>query len=111
MESDVSIKSIAMVILLSGLLCSLATNAETITIPVGQQAPGKYNLPRPTRGMSQDAVLDQYGLPESKTAAVGEPPISFWRYPDYTVYFESETVIHSVLTHTPQVSPEQLDPH
>jgi hypothetical protein len=106
-----SIKRMAVVILLGGLMGSLSTNAETITIPVGQQAPAKHNLARPTRGMSQDAVLDQYGLPESKTAAVGEPPISFWRYPDYTVYFESETVIHSVLTHTPQVSPEQLDPH
>ena len=49
------------------------------------------------------AVLNEFGLPQSKSAPVGEPPISIWRYPDYTVYFESETVIHSVLTHTPKV--------
>jgi len=51
--------------------------------------------------MSQDAVLEQFGLPEGQTEAVGEPPLSNWRYSNYTVYVESETVIHSVLTHSP----------
>ncbi len=81
----------------------LHARAEVIHIPVGQQAPEKMDLPRPTRGMSAAAVLEHYGLPSSKSGPVGDPPISTWRYPDYTVYLESETVIHSVLTHTPKV--------
>lgn len=86
-----------------GFVTAPAAFGEVIHIPVGQQAPEKRDLPRPTRGMSQSSVLETYGLPESKAGPVGEPPISKWTYPNYTVYFESETVIHSVLTHMPQV--------
>ncbi|MFT4584244.1 MAG: hypothetical protein ACI915_002207 [Gammaproteobacteria bacterium] len=79
------------------------SSAEVIYVPVGQQAAEKRHLPRPVRGMSQNSVLDEFGLPQSKSGPVGEPPISIWRYPDYAVYFESHTVIHSVLTHKPNV--------
>ena len=96
-------RRIASAALLFGLVFTAAPNAEVITIPVGQQAPENRNLPRPTRGMSLDAVLEKFGVPESKSGPVGDPPITTWKYPDYTVYFESATVIHSVLTHTPQV--------
>lgn len=86
-----------------------SVNAEVIHIPVGQQAPEKQDLPRPVRGMSADTVLEQYGLPDSKSGPVGDPPISSWRYPDYTVYFESETVIHSALMHTPKVDVTNIE--
>ncbi len=88
-------------VLLACLVVGLGANAETITIPVGQQAPENRDLPRPTRGMSDEAVVVQFGLPASKSEPVGEPPIMAWKYRHYTVYFESQTVIHSVLTHTP----------
>ena len=96
-------RRILLLVLLVGMAAGLNANAEVIHIPVGQQAPEKKDLPRPNRGMSAETVLEQYGLPESKSGPVGDPPISHWRYPDFTVYFESETVIHSVLTHTPKV--------
>ncbi len=99
-------------LLTSGLLVmaiALAVRAEVIHIPVGQQAPEKQDLPRPVRGMSAGHVLEQYGLPTSKSGPVGDPPISIWRYPDYSVYFESDTVIHSVLTHTPKVDVSNLE--
>ncbi len=98
--------------LLSGFVMGLAivfgASAEVIHIPVGQQAPEKRDLPRPIRGMSAESVLEQFGLPSGKSAPVGDPPISIWQYPDYTVYFESETVIHSVLTHRPKVDLENI---
>ena len=50
----------------------------------------------PTRGISREQVLAQYGEPESKTPAVGSPPISSWNYPDFSVYFEHHLVITSV---------------
>ena len=81
--------------------------AEVIHIPVGQQAPENKHMARPVRGMSQDSVLADYGEPASITAAVGEPPISKWIYEDFTVYFESSVVIHSVLQHKPK-HPESI---
>jgi hypothetical protein len=73
-----------------------SSHAEVIHVPVGQQAPDKQHLPRPVRGMSQNAVLEEFGLPQSKSGPVDDPPISIWRYSDYAVYFESETMIHSL---------------
>jgi len=91
------------VIVIVLLLTVSAANAEVIHIPVGSQAADKQDLPRPVRGMHTDEVLEQFGLPQAKTDPVGDPPISSWRYPAYTVYFESDTVIHSVLQHVPKV--------
>jgi len=85
------------------LLLIAVASAEVIHIPIGQQAGDKQDLPRPVRGMSADEVLERFGLPERKTEPVGDPPISSWRYPDYTVYFESTTVIHSAFHHVPAV--------
>lgn len=76
--------------------------AEVIHVPVGQQAPELRDLPRPVRGMSQETVLSTFGEPHSMTRPVGNPPISKWVYEEYTVYFESSVVIHSVLTHIPK---------
>lgn len=91
------------------LFAVVSAGAEVIHIPVGQQAPERQDLPRPVRGMSTTQVLGQFGLPQSRTGPVGEPPISSWRYPEYTVYFESDTVIHSVLQHTPRVDVDAME--
>jgi hypothetical protein len=50
----------------------------------------------PRNNMTQDAVRNKYGDPQEQLSAVGEPPISRWRYVDYTVYFERGRVIISV---------------
>jgi hypothetical protein len=51
---------------------------------------------RPSRGMSQDQVMDLFGEPAAQTAAIGEPPISSWNYSGFTVFFEHQRVIHTV---------------
>ena len=51
----------------------------------------------PTRGMRKKMVESEFGHPINIRAAVGEPPISSWVYDEYTVYFEFEWVLHSVL--------------
>lgn len=71
--------------------------AETITIPVGQQAQQKSALSRPANGMTQSEVEAIYGKPLDWREAVGDPPISSWIYADFVVYFEYDHVIHSVL--------------
>lgn len=51
----------------------------------------------PVRGMSMRRVEARFGQPDTKLPAVGEPPITRWVYPDYTVYFEHQYTLHSVL--------------
>jgi len=52
------------------------------------------NLPK--RGQSQANVRSRHGEPSSTTPAVGQPPISRWNYPGFTVYFEYSHVITTV---------------
>jgi len=54
-------------------------------------------LPRPTAQMTMDEVRSGFGEPEQRIAAVGEPPISRWIYKDFTVYFENDRVLTSVV--------------
>jgi hypothetical protein len=56
------------------------------------------NIKLPVRGMTQASIKKLFGNPDSTTAPVGNPPISSWRYPLFTVFFEKEYVIHSVIT-------------
>lgn len=89
---------------LSGAVCAQAESvdsSETVEVvtPVGAQ-PRAANLP--DRGATRDTVISQYGEPAQKFAAVGEPPISRWQYPGFTVYFENDNVIHSVAQHQSQ---------
>jgi hypothetical protein len=50
----------------------------------------------PRRGMSMDKVQNELGRPAEISAAVGEPPITSWAYPDRVVFFEHSRVIHVV---------------
>lgn len=61
----------------------------------------------PQRGITKEQVLQQFGEPENKKAPVGEPPISVWQYPKFSVYFERNWVINSVVL---QASPEEKGP-
>jgi hypothetical protein len=74
--------------------------AEQIAIPVGSQQGAQVQMPG--KGVSMSQVLSRYGEPEHKTGPVGQPPISTWDYPSFTVYFEHDHTIHSVVRHRPQ---------
>lgn len=52
---------------------------------------------RPQRGVAMDGVRSRFGEPAEVLGPVGEPPITRWIYQDYTVYFERDRVIHSVV--------------
>jgi len=61
---------------------------------------------RPMRGMSMAQVEKRFGAPSEKLAPAGgdaprHPVINRWRYPGYTVYFERNRVIHSVVDEAP----------
>ncbi|MBX2807065.1 MAG: hypothetical protein KTR20_00405 [Cellvibrionaceae bacterium] len=83
--------------LLLVVFIGVPAHSETVYIPVGQQAQEKQGLERPRQGMSKTQVEQQFGQPQRREDAVGHPPISSWVYKDFTVYFEHQHVIHSVL--------------
>lgn len=86
--------------LLFGLsLCTLSTTtlAEVIKIPVGSQNTSAANVERPALGMVKIRVLEDFGEPVQRHAPVGNPPIERWDYELFSVYFEYDHVVHSVL--------------
>lgn len=56
----------------------------------------------PARGLTMSAVEQSFGKPAEVLAAVGNPPITRWVYPAYTVYFDHQYVIHSVVPRPPK---------
>ncbi len=55
------------------------------------------HLSVPQNGQTMARVEQQFGAPERRSPAVGDPPIARWIYPGFTVYFEYDKVIHSVV--------------
>ena len=51
----------------------------------------------PGNGASMAQVRQQYGAPLEQQPAVGEPPITRWEYDGYSVFFEHDLVLHSVI--------------
>ena len=76
---------------------SVSAFAEVIKMPVGSQAADKTSMSVPARGASKTQVESQYGEPDAKHEPVGIPPISTWDYDHYTIYFEHDKVIRTVL--------------
>lgn len=74
----------------------IVETGDSVVIPVGSQ---QHTGELPDRGLSRDAVQAAFGDPQQTFPAVGSPPISRWQYPGFTVYFEGDTVIHSVAAH------------
>ena len=81
------------------LLFATGAQADQLTIP--QPMPEiqgqKFSVAMPITGMSMDQVKHAYGNPQRILPAVGDPPITRWVYAQYTVYFERQYVINSVL--------------
>lgn len=96
--------------LLGALLLGAAAHAETLDTSVAAKptharhhrarAEQQGNLP--ARGMSMAQVERRFGTPTEKLPAAGgdaprHPTINRWRYAGYTVYFERNRVIHTVV--------------
>lgn len=82
-------------LLLLGLSANLS--AEEINLPATEASSSEYSIQLPGRGMSMENVQSRFGEATDKFSAVGEPPITKWVYKGFTVYFESEFVIHAVV--------------
>ena len=85
-------------VLLMGLIAGFCavSGAQTLQMGSGENAAIFEQPGKPSRGMSQARVEQEFGRPTSKQAAVGDPPITRWDYAAFVVFFEHDHVIHSV---------------
>jgi hypothetical protein len=84
--------------LAAALLLLVAVSARAETIAVDDQVSVRpSDIARPAKGMTMKSVEAKFGAPQDRHEAVGNPPITRWDYPLFTVYFEHEYVIHAVV--------------
>jgi hypothetical protein len=84
--------------------CAVAGSALADTVVVNEQVQVRESqVDRPKRGLTMSEVEKHFGAPVTRHAAVGggnphTPPITRWDYNGFSVFFESDRVIHSVVT-------------
>ena len=84
--------TLAFLMLLGG-----AARADTLLLDgIDQATPSAAQ--RPKSGLAMATVESTFGSPTQRHSAVGQPPITRWDYPEFSVYFENQLVIHSVAT-------------
>ena len=71
--------------------------AETIVVDDQVQVRDS-SVEKPKRGITMTQVEAKFGAPATKHDAVGQPPITRWDYPGFSVFFEHDRVIHAVAT-------------
>ncbi len=76
------------------LLVSVAASADVLIIDEVRQV-ARMDLPE--NGQTMTSIESIYGTPGQRHQAVGDPPITRWDYQNYSVYFEYELVLFSVL--------------
>ena len=76
-------------------VAAASVQADELTTP---PAPSASQANVPARGASMEKVEAQFGAPTERLPAVGEPPITRWKYPGFEVYFEHQLVIHTVVS-------------
>jgi hypothetical protein len=67
---------------------------DVLLIDSIQSAPA---IQTPHKGINMASVRQQYGDPISEGSSVGDPPITRWEYKGFSVYFEHDLVLHSVI--------------
>lgn len=77
-----------------GLLPVGTLSADVLLIEEVRQAD---RMELPTNGLKQAEVRARFGEPTDTHAPVGDPPITRWDYDGWSVYFEYDLVLFTVL--------------
>src|SRR5215472_17322541 len=84
--------------------CGVAGSALADTVVVNNQVQVRQTqLECPKRGLTMSEVEQHFGAPVTRHAAAGgdtpkHPPITRWDYSGFSVFFEHDRVIDSVVT-------------
>lgn len=94
---------------LTGALGTAPALADVLLIDRVEES---RSQPLPARGSSMSQVESRFGTPTEKRAPVGGsqpqwPPITRWIYPEFSVYFENDRVVDTVVN---QASPLETGP-
>ena len=87
--------SILSLTLASAVLWGAVATAETMVVD-DQVVVRPSTVERPARGQTMTAVEAKFGAPQNRHPAVGQPPITRWDYPAFSVFFEHDRVIDAV---------------
>ena len=93
-------KYIALLTLVSVLTPAVSpVSADVLLLEVIDSSPANHTagVLRPRSGQEMDLVRSRFGEPLQEIPWVGDPPISRWIYDQYTVYFEYDKVITTVV--------------
>ena len=85
---------------LAALLAAAASGpvaAELVVVDGQVRVRESAGVELPGRGMSMQAVEARFGAPSGRNGPVGQPPITRWDYPAFSVYFEFDKVLHAVV--------------
>jgi hypothetical protein len=77
-----------------GLVPAGTLSADVLLIEEVRQAD---RMELPANGLKQAEVRARFGEPAATHAPVGDPPITRWDYDGWSVYFEYELVLFTVL--------------
>ena len=77
-----------------GLLPAGTLSADVLLIEEVRQAD---RMELPANGLKQAEVRARFGEPAATHAPVGDPPITRWDYDGWSVYFEHDLVLFTVL--------------
>jgi hypothetical protein len=85
---------VRILIALTLLMFTLPGQTDVLLIEQVRQA---GNMSVPENGQTKAEVEHSFGEPESRSSPVGDPPISMWKYAGWSVYFEYNLVLFTVL--------------
>ena len=96
-------RSLTFVFAIAAFAAGSLAHAEVLLVERVKQERGMNS---PARGMTMAQVEARFGAPNSKQDPRGgdtklHPVINRWVYPEYTVYFERDRVISSVMNKGP----------
>ena len=89
-------RSAKLLALLIGCAIAGGAGAETVLVD-GHVQLEQSSVAHPGRGNTMHQVEAKFGAPAKRYPAVGKPPITRWDYPSFSVFFEYNRVVHSVV--------------
>lgn len=78
-------------------ILTVAFQAVCADVLIIEEVRQSERMELPKNGMDKATVEAKFGTPLEKKPAVGDPPISSWKFDTYSVYFEYDLVLFSVL--------------
>jgi hypothetical protein len=90
----------ALLCLTGAVLAHSGLARAELVVDDGKVAVAPANVPQPARGSLMKTVEKQFGAPATRHPTVGKPPITRWDYPNFSVFFEGDRVIDSVVTNS-----------